>query len=64
MTREYTNRLLEMIDEGLFGEVNEATERLISGLLAWMSEDDVKRFCQVNEYAYWMGLNEEEEYND
>lgn len=64
MTRRYTNRLLKMIDEGLFGDVNEDTERLISGLLGWLSEDDVKRFCEANEYVYWMGLDEEEEYND
>jgi hypothetical protein len=51
MTREYTIRLLEMVDEGLVDK-----DYLLQDLLGWMSEDDVKEFVQVNEYI----IDEEE----
>ena len=60
MTREYTNRIIDFIDEGLFGEVNEATETLIIGLLNWLSEDEVKHFYQVNGYTAWDGEEDED----
>lgn len=43
MAREYTNKILEMLDEGMFDK-----DMLIRDLLSWMSENDVKQFY----YAY------------
>lgn len=42
--REYTNKLLELIDEGFYGEVSPTARDLIVRLLVWISEDDVKQF--------------------
>lgn len=39
MAREYTNKILEMLDEGIFDK-----NVLIRDLLSWMSENDVKAF--------------------
>ena len=39
MTREYTCRILDLIDEGCLN-----TEDLSIQLLQWLSEDDVKLF--------------------
>lgn len=45
MTREYTNKLLDMVDEGLFD-----LEDLVRDLACWMSEADVKEFMLRNDY--------------
>lgn len=39
MTREYTNKILEMLDEGMLDK-----DILIRDLLGWMSENDVKAY--------------------
>lgn len=39
MSRKYTNKLLEMVDDGCFDN-----EQLIRDLLMWMSERDVEEF--------------------
>ena len=44
MSRETTNKLLEMIDEGLIN-----TRDIVIMCLKWMSEDDVKEMCKANE---------------
>lgn len=44
MTREYTNRLIDMIDEGLLSR-----EYVIIACLKYMSEDDVKDMMTINE---------------
>lgn len=49
--REYTNKLLEAMDEGMI-----EPKTLVEQLVAWMSEDDVRDFCVSYEY-----FNEEEE---
>ncbi len=41
--RAYTCRVLELLDEGMLDKDN-----LIQDLLGWMSEDDVKQFCERN----------------
>tara|TARA_R110000823_G_scaffold64200_1_gene150844 strand:+ start:180 stop:335 length:156 start_codon:yes stop_codon:yes gene_type:complete len=46
MTREYTNRLIDMIDEGLLSR-----EYVIIACLKYMSEDDVKDMMIMNEIA-------------
>lgn len=43
-TREATNKVLEMIDEG---SLNAKDVALMC--LKWMSEDDVKEMCKANE---------------
>ena len=46
MSREYTNRLIDMIDEGLLSR-----EYVIIACLKYMSEDDVKDMMIMNEIA-------------
>ena len=43
MIREYTNKIADMVDEGLLNP-----NRLIEDLIMWMSEDDVKEFYMAN----------------
>ena len=45
MAREYTNKILEMNDDGYFDK-----DALILDLLNWMSENDVKKFYLANEF--------------
>ena len=51
--RKTTNRLLEMVDEGLLDPKD-----LVMMCLKWMSEEEVKEMCKANE------LLEEDEEND
>jgi hypothetical protein len=51
MTREYTTKLLEMMDEGMI-----TAESVAEMCLAYMSEDDVKDMCRANDI-----LDEEDE---
>jgi len=44
MVREYTNKLIDMIDNGLVSE-----EFVITCCLKYMSEDDVKDMMECNE---------------
>ena len=44
MTREYTTKLLNMMDEGLI-----SAEAVAEMALAFMSEDDVKDMMQAND---------------
>lgn len=53
MSRENTNKLLEMIEEGLVSE-----EYVITTCLKYMSEDDVKDMMEANEIPT---VDEEEE---
>jgi hypothetical protein len=62
MTREYTNKMLDMVDEGLFGDMHESAKQLIYDLLMWMPERKVEDFYCAN-YSDLEQL-EEEEYND
>jgi hypothetical protein len=52
--REYTTKLLEMMDEGLI-----TAESVAEMALAYMSEDDVKDMCRANDI-----LDEEDEEDD
>ena len=45
MPREYTNKLLDLIDEGLID-----TESLARDLLDYLTEDKVKEFAERNDY--------------
>ena len=51
MTREYTNKLLEMVEEGILDRDN-----VIMACVKYMSEDDVKDMMECNEF-----INEEDE---
>ncbi len=42
--RETTNRVLEMIEEGLLDP-----KQVVLMCLKWMSEDEVKEMCKANE---------------
>jgi len=53
--RKYTNAVLDAVSEGMFDK-----DQLISDLLGWMSEDDVKEFVQRNDLMPWL---EDEEYD-
>ena len=52
--REYTSKLIAMMDEGLI-----SAEAVAEMALAYMSEDDVKDMCLANDLL--LGEDEEEE---
>jgi hypothetical protein len=54
--------MLDMVDEGLFGDMHESAKQLIYDLLMWMPERKVEDFYCAN-YSDLEQL-EEEEYND
>ncbi len=53
--REYTSKLIAMIDEGVI-----STEAVAEMALAFMSEDDVKEMCLANDIL----LEEDEDVED
>jgi len=57
--RKYTNAVLDAVSEGMFDK-----DQLISDLLGWMSEDDVKEFVQRNDLMPWLEDEEEDEEYD
>ena len=56
MVREYTTKLLEMMDEGLI-----SAEAVAEMALAYMSEDDVKDMVRSNDLMPWLENDEEDE---
>ena len=52
MTRQATNKILEMVDEGVLDK-----DTVIMSCLKYMSEDDVADMAHANEFF----INEEEE---
>ena len=46
MTREYTCKILDLIDQGLLD-----TDDLATNLLTWLSEDDVKLYYYANGFS-------------
>ena len=55
MGRVYTNKLLEMVDEGSY----DAKEIMLMALNA-LSEDEVEEMCRANDLVDGMGLDDEE----
>ncbi len=55
-TREYTIRLLELVDEGVIDR-----DSLIQDLLGWMSEHEVEQFVRSNDLIDFIEADEEEE---
>ncbi len=53
--REYTSKLIAMMDEGLI-----SAEAVAEMAMAYMSEDDVKDMCRANDLL----LDEEDEEDD
>jgi hypothetical protein len=53
MSREATNKLLELVEEGLLDK-----DTVIMACLKFMSEDDVEEMCHSNEF-----FEDEEEYD-
>jgi hypothetical protein len=47
MVREATNRLIEMVEEGLLDR-----NSVIIACVNYMSEDEVADMCRVNEFFY------------
>jgi hypothetical protein len=43
-TRKATNKLLELIDDGMV-----SAKDVVTMCLKWMSEDDVEEMCEANE---------------
>ena len=56
MSRKYTNKLLERLQEGTMSPL-EVAETAIG----FMSEDDVADMCRANDWVDIMGLDEESE---
>lgn len=46
MTRKFTNKLYDMLDEGLLTQ-----EQVVEACLRWMSEDDVREMMFANEFV-------------
>ena len=55
MTRKYTTKLLEMMDEGLISALAVAEMAL-----AYMSEDDVKDMVRSNDLMPWLEDDKDE----
>lgn len=54
--REYTNRLLEMIEEDLLDPV-----KVVEMCVNYMSEDEVKDMCDSNDLTDYMFDSEDDE---
>ena len=55
MTREATNKLLEMVEEGILDKDN-----VIMACVKYLSESDVEEMCHINEF-FTLGEDDEEE---
>jgi hypothetical protein len=45
LPREYTNKLIDMVDNGLI-----SYDTVFKAMLNWMSEDDVKEMMEANDF--------------
>ena len=54
MTREFTNRMIELLEEGVFDK-----DMLIRDMLAWMTESSVKEFVERYEFFGFEDLQED-----
>ena len=59
MTREATNKILEMIDEGMLDR-----DTVIMAALKYMSEDDVADMAHANEFFMFEEDEEEQQRRD
>jgi len=56
MTREYTNKLLDAIEEGLL-----SPQAVVEMALTYMSEDEVHDMMRVNDLLYYLDAEDEED---
>ena len=56
MTRKFTNKLLEMVEEGLLDK-----DTVILACVKYMSEDEVADMMHANEFLYQEEEEDEEE---
>ena len=56
MTREYTNKLLDAIEQGLL-----TPQAVVEMALTYMSEDEVHDMMRVNDLLYYLDAEDEEE---
>lgn len=47
MAREFTDKLIDMIDDGVLGK-----DSVIRAALKYMSEDDVRDMMEINEFIF------------
>jgi hypothetical protein len=59
MTREYTNKLLDAIEQGLL-----TPQAVVEMALTYMSEDEVHDMMRVNDLLYYLDADEDEEDED
>lgn len=60
--REYTNKILDLVEEGMYGKVDDSAIRLLTDILYYMPEADVKEFWYANGCA--AAIETEENEND
>ena len=56
MTREYTSKLLDAIEQGLL-----SPQAVVEMALTYMSEDEVHDMMRVNDLLYYLDAEDEEE---
>ena len=56
MTREYTNKLLDAIEQGLL-----TPQAVVEMAVSYMSEDEVHDMMRVNDLLYYLDAEEDEE---
>ena len=56
MTREYTTKLLDAIEDGLI-----SAQAVVEMALTYMSEDEVHDMMRVNDLLYYLDAEDEEE---
>lgn len=55
--REYTDMLFDMVEDGIVD-----AKEILQSLMYWCSEDDVKKFMQVNDLLWEPEEEEDEDY--
>lgn len=58
-SRKYTNKVLELLEEGALD-----SKELAKNLLSWMSEADVEQFIEANDYPQVSEAFESDESED
>ncbi len=59
MTREYTSKLLDAIEQGLL-----SPQAVVEMAVSYMSEDEVHDMMRVNDLLYYLDAEEDEEDED
>ena len=55
MAREATNKLLQMVDDGLVSQ-----DYVLTAALKYMSEDEVRDMCHANDIELWLDEDEDD----